>query len=97
MLSEGENKEKEEKKGRKRREEREERMREREERREGRKTKGKAGKGGYEDSVGVCVGRFFFLTPEFVATGDFEKKIAPRSRLPAIFFHWKSFADSTPT
>jgi hypothetical protein len=57
---------KEEKKGRKRREEREEKKREREEKgkKKGRKTKGKEGKGEYEDSVGGCVGRFFFQSPE---------------------------------
>ncbi len=69
--------EKEEKKGRKRRE------KGRKGEKKGRKRKGKEGKGEYEDSVGGCVGRFFFQSPEvcqklgrqpeFLATGDLEK------------------------
>jgi hypothetical protein len=82
MLSEGEKKEKEEKKGRKRREEdmkRREKGRKGE--KKGRRRKGEDGKREYADSVGGCVGRFFFQSPEvghklgcqpeFVVTGDF--------------------------
>ncbi len=72
--------EKEEKKGRKRREKR------RKGEKKGRKRKGKEGKREYTDSVGDCVGRFFFQSPEvvhklgcqpeFVATGDFTTAAA---------------------
>ncbi len=82
MLSEGEKKgkkrrkeEKEEKKGRKRRE------KGRKGEKKGRKRKGKEGNREYAHSVGGCVGRFFFQSPEvghklgrqpeFVVTGDF--------------------------
>jgi hypothetical protein len=52
-------------KERKRREEREEKKREREERREEREEKEREeGKREYEDSVGGCVGRFCFQSPE---------------------------------
>ena len=64
---------KEEKKGRKRRE------KERKGEKKGRRRKGKEGKREYADSVGGCVGRFFFQSPEvcqklgrqpeFLATG----------------------------
>jgi len=75
--------EKEEKKGRKRRE------KERKGEKKGRRRKGKEGKREYADSVGGCVGRFFFQSPEvghklgrqpeFVATGDFTT-VAARGR-----------------
>jgi hypothetical protein len=58
MLSEGGKKEKEEKKGRKRRE------KGRKGEKKGRRRKGKEGKREYADSVGGCVGRFFFQSPE---------------------------------
>ena len=89
MLSEGEKKgkkrrkeEKEEKKGRERRE------KGRKGEKKGRRRKGKEGKREYADSVGGCVGRFFFQSPEvcqklgrhpeFLATGDFTTVVSRR-------------------
>jgi hypothetical protein len=94
MLSEGGKKEKEEKKEEKKGRKRREKGRKGE--KKGNKRKGKGGKREYEDSVGGCVGRFFFQSPEvghklgcqpeFVATGDLKKKMVPRSLLSSFLF-----------
>jgi hypothetical protein len=73
MLSEGEKKEKEKKNGRKRREGRKGREKGRKGEKKGRKRKGKEGKREYEDSVGDCVGRFFFQSPEVGRLGTFSR------------------------
>jgi hypothetical protein len=75
---------KEEKKGRKRREEREEKKREREEtgKKKGRKRKGKEGKGEYEDSVGGCVGRFFFKVQRSVKNSGVNPSFWQPGTLP---------------
>jgi hypothetical protein len=68
-------------KKKKRRKEEKEEKKGRKGEKKGRKRREKEGKGGYEDSVGGCVGRFFFQSPEvcqklgrqpeFLTTGDF--------------------------
>ncbi len=84
MLSEGEKKgkkrrkeEKEEKKGRERRE------KGRKGEKKGRKRKGKEGKGEYEDSVGGCVGRFFFSKSPVVKNSGVSPSFRKRCAVTA--------------
>ncbi len=76
--------------GRKRRE------KERKGEKKGRRRKGKEGKREYADSVGGCVGRFFFQSPEvcqklgrqpeFLATGDFLLHLMHRTQQRLLSF-----------